>query len=457
MKSSKIVQVFSAKPTLIILILLFKATLDVTYVYVVSPYMSWTPPRYPLMPNSTKVLESYLLTLILALCLPSGVKRPSDFLITLLFLNPILPTFSLYGLADRARGYTYMIAVAFMLILLTQRKMPKVRISTLREGPILALGLSILGVIGTLAFFISQGGLQYFDLGYLTGASIAHLYALRETLNEAIFQGAGPLSYLPFWTYYVFMSTLLLLAIYKRRYGIVFVLLALQLVFMGLSGRRGVLGAIPILLGTYLIIKRRYSLSLMTSGFMVMVAGSTLLALAGGIWLPSSLISERSFFTPARLNYAYYEFFSEAGFVYLSSTSLAIPIDYPFELIPTRLVGQNIFLSDTVASEGFLGTSYMHFGFWGMAISAIIVGILLKLADSIIIGRAPMRIGVPLVTITFTSLFTSSDLTTALMTYGILPAMFLLWLLGRRTVQKVEVRSKAGRHLIKRISRLKRL
>jgi hypothetical protein len=296
-----------------------------------------------------------------------------------------------------------------------------------------------LGVIGALAFFVSRGGLQYLDFSYFVGGSIRQLYTLREAVGEAIFQGSGPLAYLPFWTYYVFTPTLLLLAIYKRRYGIFLLLLALVLVFAGLSSRRGVLTAIPIILGTYIIIERRSALTLMISGFLTMVAGSTLLALASRTLLPSSLISGRFFFAPARLNYAYYEFFSEAGFVYLSSTSLPIPIDYPFDLIPTRLVAKNVLLSDSVASAGFLATSYMHFGFVGMALFAVIVGILLKLTDTLIVRRIPMRIGVPLATITFVALFGSSDLTTALMTYGILPAMFLLWLLRRRKIQKEEL------------------
>jgi hypothetical protein len=109
-------------------------------------------------------------------------------------------------------------------------------------------------------------------------------------------------------------------------------------------------------------------------------------------------------------------------------------MDYPFPESPERMVGAYISGGTPfTASEGFLGTSYMHFGFPGMILFAIIIGLLLHLVNSLSIGRVPLRIGVSLVVMPFYSLFTSADLTSALLTYGILPSLLLLWLLGHNT------------------------
>jgi len=398
--------------------------------------MSWTPPRYPLIVNSQKIMESYLLTLILAILLPFRLRKPSDFLITLLFLNPILPTFALYGLADRARNYTYMVAIAFMLILLIQRKMPTLKIPSVRQGLTLALGVSILGAVSGFMFLVSKVGFHHLTrYGHLyLLLNIEAVLTIRKIFREVVrggFQG-----YLTIWTYNVFIPFLILYVLYKKRYVFLIFLLIAEILIAMLTAHKGILASICLILGSYIIVERRSALNLMIFGFLVVVAGTTLLALTGGPLLPSALISERFLFTHARLNYAYYEFFSKAGFVYLSSTSLPVPIDYPFEFMPERLVGKYIFLSDTIASAGFLATSYMHFGFVGMVLFAVIVGVLLRLLDSLIIEHVPLRVGVPLAITPFVTLFTSSDLTTALVTYGILPTMFLLWLLRKRKIQK---------------------
>lgn len=426
-----LIRISKSKVLLVILILALRLALDISYYQLVVPYFSWTDSRYVFAPNIFKLVESYFFTLFFALSLNSKVKTPSDFLIAFLFLIPILPTFSLYGMADGSRIYTYMITIVFLIILIVPKIFPRLKIPSLKKGSPLGLGISMLGVIISLAFFIVQGGFQYISFNFL---DIGHVYELREAINITVFQGNILFAYISFWTYYVFMSVLIIWAIYRKHYGIFLVLIGFQLLFYGFSLRRGVLATIPIILGTYLIVERRFALNWMISGFFILVVASMGLVLTVEEFVPASLIIERFFFTPARLNYAFYELFSDVGFVYMSNVHLPIPIDYPFEDNPAIMVSKYIFHTDSVASAGFLATSYMHFGFIGMIIFAFIVGILIRIIDSLIINRLPMRYGVPIAAITFYSLFTSADLTTALMTYGILPAILLLWFLGSRKV-----------------------
>lgn len=417
----------NSRVSLIILILSLKIALDVSYVYLVVPFFSWTPSRYPLDLNVLKVLESYMLTLGLSLLLPSRIKKPSDFLVVLMFVVPIVPIFSLYGLADRSRPYTYMIALAFITILAALRVMPRLRIRTVRGGPLLGLWISTLGVLSALVvFLIKQGGFYYLTLDLL---DIKQLYEVRETVIASL-AGAGLLSYVPFWAYYVFMPALMVVALHRKHYSLFILLAGIQLLFFGLSARRGVLLALLMLVGIYVIIQRRFAIHIMIAGFLSLIVASTVGALIGGQFLPASLVLERFFFTPARLSYAYYEFFSASGFVYLTNTLIPVPLSYPFDKIPTLLVGEKILHANTVASAGWLATSYMHFGYQGMIIFAMILGIMLRIIDSLVESRMSYRLGVPLAAIPFYSLFTSADLTTALLTYGIFPMMLLLWALG---------------------------
>ncbi|HDM75186.1 MAG TPA: hypothetical protein ENG51_01805 [Deltaproteobacteria bacterium] len=416
-----------SKAFLVLLSLFFKGILDISYVYLVSPFFSWMPSRYPLAVDGLKIFESYLLTFGLSLVLPTRVRKPSDFLIALLFIVPVLPTLSLYGLMDGSRTYTYMLVIAFIIVRGIPIILPLLKIRLVRGGNAIAAWSSIFGVVAALVLLMTLTGLHFFTLNIL---DIQQLYTTRERVVASLTKGGLLLNYLQFWAFYVFMPILILSALHYRRYGLFAVLIALQLLFLGLSARRGVLLATLILLGTFVIVERRSAITIMIGGFLAMVVISFLVAIIGGQFLPGSLIIGRFFFTPARLNYAYHEFFSKAGFVYLTSTKLPIPLEYPFSDIPERLIGKEIFHSKTVASAGWLATSYMHFGYLGMILFAIIIGLLLKIIDSLIYHRMSLRFGVPLAAIPFYSLFTSADLTTALLTYGILPIMIMLWFLG---------------------------
>jgi len=57
------------------LVLVLKAAYDLSYIFLVSPYFSWTATTYPLSPNPVKIIESYGLSLIIALMLPCRLKK----------------------------------------------------------------------------------------------------------------------------------------------------------------------------------------------------------------------------------------------------------------------------------------------------------------------------------------------------------------------------------------------
>ncbi|SFM80624.1 hypothetical protein [Thermodesulforhabdus norvegica] len=439
MKRLKFIWIFFPRLTLMILVLLLKIALDLSYVYIVAPHFSWTATRYIFLPNKVKIVESWIFTLALALLLPYKIKKPSDFLIWLFFLTPILPIFSLYGLMDIAgnRDFTYMVATSFVLVIMTTKILPRVKIRAVLKGPTIALVISIIGVVLALTWFINQGGLKHFRW-YLT-FDFSGMAEIRRLVTTRLFKETGLLggmfNYIRLWAYNVFTIALAMWALLYRKHILFLALIGLEIVFSSLSASRTPMFTVPLVLGTYYVIKRN-RLILMVLGFLMLVAASAFLMLATDFSLPASLILERFFFTPARIHYAYFEFFSGQKPLLFSSTHLPIPINYPFPDTPERMVGRYILHSNTVASVGFLATAYMHLKLPGLIIFGIIVGGLLRLTDSLILGRLPKEFGVAMAALPFYALFTASDLTTALTSFGILPTMLLLWLFGSRRVQK---------------------
>ena len=73
----------------------------------------------------------------------------------------------------------------------------------------------------------------------------------------------------------------------------------------------------------------------------------------------------------------------------------------------------------------------------GMIIYSMIVGLLIRIVDMLVASKIPLRFGLCLVIIPFFSLFTSADLTTALLSHGLFLSLLLLWLFSsEKTIYK---------------------
>lgn len=429
----KIARFLGSRLGVIILTTALKVTYDISYAYLVSPFFSWTSAYYPFSPNSIALLESYFLVIVLGLTIPRQLRRPSDLLLAFLSSAVILPMLTLHGLAgqDRYRAYTYMTILLYMLILSAVSVFPRVKFPVLRSGVTLAKLSSIAISVMVIIILASVIGLQTINPGLFL--DYGKMVEIRRSVVEVNLRQHIILAYFYFWLFIVLLPTLMVVMLDKRKY-VTFSLLVLGVILLtGLIARRHTLAVVPVLLGTYLISKKpRLAPSLMILGFTVMVGTITILSLQVtdlrivGTWM------ERFFFVPARLNYAYYDFFSRSGFVYLTSTSLPIPLKYPFEMIPERLVGLYVLQNPlTVASAGFLATSFMHAGFPGMMIFGLVVALLLKLCDSLVVHRMPLASGTALAMVVFNGLFRGADLTQWLLTFGGALCFIMLFLLGR--------------------------
>lgn len=411
------------------LVLVLKAAYDLSYIFLVSPYFSWTATTYPLSPNPVKIIESYGLSLIIALMLPCRLKKPSDFVILFFAFTLLLPMSTLYGFADKDRAYMYMAVVMYFVVLGTNKHLPRFKIPTFRSGRGLARLTAWSFVIATTFALIQIGGFDYFNLRFWDYATMV----TRRWEIQSRVQETGILAYLYFWLFIVFLPMLIMLSLVERKYMGFFALTMFQFLLTGITARRHTLLVLPELLWTYMLVRKmRVSSILMPLGFTGVVAIASLLFFCVqslnfvGPWM------ERYFFAPARINFGYYEFFSQFGYVYLSSTKLGLT-PYPFEMIPERMVGYYVFNNpETVASAGILATSYMHFGFGGMVIFGIITGSLMRLVDSLIIKRTPLEVGVPLCIVIFDGLFRGADLTTWFLTFGGFVGLVMLFLLGER-------------------------
>ena len=376
-----------------------------------------------------KLIESYFVMLFMALPLRSRFVKPSDFLNIILFMTVVIPNLSFYALNSKERIFIYYILTGYLLVVCTVRMFPKIKIKfVFKKGDKIAVSGGFLVVLFVLFLMLKNNGLRYLNF------DLSKVYEYRGEVGKALF--AGVLGYLNVWAFKIANPFLITWALLKHKKVFVIFFVALQVLFFGMSSHKSVLFYLFLIFGVYFLFKfinyRKIS-SYIVWGLFFIVVICGFAEIWGGQVLPISLFVRRALYVPALLNFAYYEVFSQSGYVYLSNSVFSFFVAYPFEYDYTRIISLYLYgHPGTNCNNGFLATSYMHFGFVGVILYSVIVGILLGLVDSLSSGRMPLWVAISFTIVPFFTLFTSADLTTSLLTHGIIIDLILLWLFGMK-------------------------
>ena len=83
-------------------------------------------------PLASKFIESLFLLLVALLFTPSKFKRPSDILLNIQLIFPILGMLVLYGAADKPRQYIYMVIFLYVVMAIIASKIKVMSIRMMR-------------------------------------------------------------------------------------------------------------------------------------------------------------------------------------------------------------------------------------------------------------------------------------------------------------------------------------
>ena len=423
----------SKKIFLVSLVLLYRVTLDWSYVTVLEPYFMHL--GFVLNWSLSRLLESYFLTVVASLLLPASIRRPSDLLVFLLFVISVCPTMSVYALRGGSELFAWMAIAAFAMVSIC-RQGKRLIVPRMREGRFLGLSAAVFGTALVTIWLIASGGLNYFNLDLL------NVYQYREVVRSELYSGL--FGYLNQWAFRIFNVTLIAVALHKRNWFFFVCLLGLQVFFFGISSEKKVLFVPLLVLLLYGLHKTKYSPQMLMIAGIFGVAAATWAAQLFDQVLPFSLSVRRMLFTPATLNFAYHEFFGAAGHVLWSTGPLSFLFEYPYEETPALMISYHMRgTTDIWMNNGFLGASYMHFGYIGMLFFGAIIGFLARIVDSLVIDRLPMWLGLSIVIVPFFNMFTGADLTTAFGTHGLGVGLVILWLIGLESNRRSGTRIRA--------------
>jgi len=400
-------------------IFLYKFILDLSYYFIISSV--WSYSKFELHVNGMKLFESYFLLVVIFILIPKSSKKLSNIMIWLLILLSYVPMLTLFALKDEPRIFMYAVT-AFWLTVFLLSHTPSVDLTILDRSRVIIYTLFV-----CLSIFVFLMIYRY--SGFSFNLDLTKVYEIRSKFSELKIPLAG---YLFVWLGYIVNPLFFALFYIKRKWILVAFIVSLQLLLFSSTGNKTFLFALVFVLALMWVMTRKYPLAYMAMGLVGIVSLGILSCwLVGDVWI-SSLFTRRTLLDQPQQYFFYYDFFSKNGFTFLSQHHIfSLFLDYPYPLDPPHLIGKIYYGNpQSNANTGIVGDAYMNFGFLGLVLWSILIGLILKIVDSCSKG-VDLRIGVAAIAMPVFSLINSALLTN-LLTHGLLLVLLLLYLLPKR-------------------------
>lgn len=367
---------------------------------------------------------------------PNG--RPSGFFLTLAAATILVPSLVIYTGAGLPLRFALLTVTSVCLVSLVAQiiRLKPVKAPTVSRSSLLTV-FSMLA-IGTIGIIFAFGGARHFNL------NLSAVYDLRQ---EAAANLPGISGYLNSMTSKIFIPFAMVFAAQKKNWVVVSLLALLSVLMFALTAHKSPLFYPVIIAFVYLIAGRPYVSQLLLTGVIVVLGicavdlwahGSGFGGISG--WF-TSLFARRALLVPSLLNWFYLDHFVDAPkYLWADSKFSFGLVESPHPLRSVNLIGLEYFGREEMsANTGWIGSGYANAGAAGLLLYSIIIGALLSLLDAYA-RRLGNRIVIALFFLPVFTLLTSSDLTTMLLTHGLLLSLFFLAAI-RPDTQQQQVRA----------------
>lgn len=385
----------------------------------------------------------YILTIIMLIIINSN--KIKILFLNMLIMQSVIPMLCLYSFTNefaKFDNFVFMVFCSTMLIsiiLLVKIKSGKMHLNSKIKTKLNIILLIL--ILITLARYIINNGFKIFNLNF------AKVYDYRLVLRETM---AGYMAYIDGWVYKIFNPTCIALALHYKQKILFVLFMSMQILLYGFSSHKSVLftGFVVVVFyyTTPYILKNKYNI-------LKMAIFANLIGII--LWKTSvtgyfCAIYNRLLFTPARINYYYYEYFSKNGFDWFRQSFLRKFTQSNYELLLPRLIGLEYYgNAQTNANTGFLGSGYAQGGFFVVIIYSLLVAVLIIIISSIA-KRLSTRLVLSISIFPILSLFISGDLPSSLLTGGIIIMIIILYLLSfERTINLIKIKTKSNYYYIK--------
>lgn len=415
-------------------LVIFRALLDCSYYFVVADIFVYD--GFAARVEFEQYASSWLYYIVGFGFASDRVLKVSHYFFSMAVLSVVAPLTSLYGL-DSERSIIPVIVTLAALYLIYY--VSRLRLIDLRRLPLVSGGTNISIAISLI--FVVFLVVWFFISGAKPNLDFTKVYQYRETNSELA--GKGVFAYTNNWTYQVFSIYLISFALYYKRYFYVIALLVVQFYFFAIASHKAILFLPLLVFGAWFYFRLSNSLLALPVIFNVIIGVSILSYFAlDDVWM-TSLLSRRVFFVPAQLCFVYFDFFSNNPHVYWSNSVLSAFSKYPYgDLAVPYVIGEYLERPGMGANNGFVSSGFAHAGLFGVFFYALIIGVILKLINSMTSENMPVWVAVALSVVPLRSLLTTSDLFTVMLTHGFGVAIVLIYLSRSTRTNRSTIKNK---------------
>ena len=330
---------------------------------------------------------------------------------------------AVYGMRDLHTEYMLVSIAAFLFIVFFRNiryNIPITKEIKMEHLTNIYLIISYLFIFGLIMF----GVFKYINF------NIFRVYEYRRIISSIV---PANYYYLGAMVTSVMLPFVLVTSIEKNnKYKIVLAISASVLSFSLLS-QKSPLFYPMLVVAIFYIVKSGYALTGMLITYITVVIAPIFYQTNHFFDLIGNLIFRRTILMPANVNFTYHEFFEQNPKVYFSNSKLTFGLlEYPYDNAIAKIIGIYSVGHDSSYNTNWLGTGYMHMGYYGMFFYALIIAFIFSTFDQVT-HKLNINLIISIAIIPLFTMFISSDVPVSFLTHGVLLVMITLVISSKKS------------------------
>lgn len=355
--------------------IIYKIVMDCTYAFLHKDLYGYYGFGFEV--DALKLLVSWTFFLISVVCISSNVVNcRTIFLYTTMCLG-MTPVFVYYQFNVEAKTWMVFLQTATLLLMdFIMNKLTVIKPIRNRKIPHTSRNLKWAVTAAIVLFFVmsfAKYGLP--DFSQLSFSNIgavrknAQVSTLMNIVQNIMCKIVCPLTMMMLFT--------------KKKWFYFIAVLGVQLYVYSVTGFKTFLFVPVVVIGLTLFSKWDFT-GLMVRALPFVCVCCTLIYVFFGQIYPYALINERVLFLPAKIKFAYFDYFSQHDFVYFSQSTIGKLLGLRSSYVQNipNLIGEVYFDKPNMwTNTGFMADAYSNMGAFGMFIIAIFVSLVVSMAD----------------------------------------------------------------------------
>ena len=360
---------------------IYKIVLDLTYVFIHKDLYAYY--GFGFEPDALKTVISWVLFVVVAFCISS--KRTNCrtlFLYTVMCLS-LTPVFVYYQYNPEAKTWMLVAQAAMLVIMdIIMNRVNWFANFTVKKASYSSKFLrgSVFIILAVyFAFVFLKNGMPSFDM-----LSFENIGEIRENSDASLLLGLVQNVICK-----IVIPVLMMIFFLKRKWiPFVFVLI-IQLYTYTVTGFKTFLFIPVVIIGLSIFYKLDINRLMLRALPIVCICCSLLYLWFDEIY-PYALINERVLFLPAKIKFAYFDYFSANEFAYFSQTTFGMLFgsESAYTQPIPNIIGDVYFgKPDMWTNTGFMADAYSNMGIFGMLLISVALAFILSWVDMTLKGN----------------------------------------------------------------------